>query len=68
MELKVFLIEQLETTVKSLKSSNQDSADELLLRKNEIIALQTQLQDQKNSILVLTQNLSTASADNEALE
>ena len=48
MELKVFLIEQLETTAKGLKSSNQDISDDLIIKKNEIIALQTKVQDEKN--------------------
>ena len=67
MELKVFLIEQLETTAKGLKSSNQDISDDLIIKKNEIIALQTKVQDEKNSNLVLTQNLATVTAENDAL-
>ena len=67
MELKVFLIEQLETTAKGLKSSNQDISEDLIIKKNEIIALQTKVQDEKNSNLVLTQNLATVTAENDAL-
>lgn len=57
LELKVFLISQLEESVKNLKSAVAESQQEVSQRKAEIVSLQSKVQDLKNENIFINQSV-----------